>query len=92
MLQTIVVNSHTSPTRNAFWAKARSMRNPVESPTFDAFAQTAGGLAVMAAIKQMVKTGEPPMSYGDMIESVAVMEAGRRAHNRARPVPLKKLR
>ena len=92
VLDALVVNSHTSATRYAFWAKARSRRTPVDSPDFDAFAQSEAGLAVMNAVKDMVKTGDPPLPYRDMIESVAATEAGRKAHNKAKPAPLKKLR
>ena len=92
VLQTAVINSHTSATRYAFWAKASSLKTPVDSPDLDAFAQPAGGLAVMNALKEMVQTGRSPLSPAEMVEPVAVMQAGRRSHNKARPVPLKRLR
>ena len=68
------------------------MRNPVDSPEFDAFAQPEGGLAVMNAVKQMVEAGQAPLPYKEMIEPVAVTEAGRKAHNKAKPVPVAELR
>jgi hypothetical protein len=46
----------------------------------------------MTANKKGISTGKPPVSYDEMIETVAVIDAGRRSHNKARPVPLKRLR
>lgn len=92
VLQGLVVNSHTSATRYAFWAKAVSMRNAVDSPNLDAFVQVDGGYGVLLAVKKMLQTGKAPLSPAEMIESVAVTEAGRRSHNKPRAVPIKPLR
>jgi len=90
--EVVVVNSHTSATRYAFWATAISFIKPIDSPDLDAFVQPVGGLAVMNAIKKMVRTGKPPLPYPQIIEPVAVAQAGRKAHNKPRPVRLKTLR
>ena len=92
VLQVLVVNSQSNVPRCSFSAKAVSLGNPLDSPDFNAFVQTEGGLAVMNALKNMLETRKPPLPYSDMIESVAVAEAGRRAHNAASSVLLKELR
>jgi len=92
VLQTLIVNSHTTAPRNAFFASASSARIPVHSEAMDAFVQPEGGLAVMNTIKQMIETGKPPVPYDTMIEEVAIAEAGRKAHNKAKPVPIERVR
>ena len=87
-----VISSHNSSTRNACFATAIGKRLPLHQDHMDAFAQPEGGRAVVNAIKRMIRTGEPPISYQEMIEVVALVEAGRKAHNKARPVPLKRIR
>lgn len=81
VLQALVVNSHTSATRSAYWAKAVSGRRPLDSPSLDAFVQVEGGYEVLAAIKEMLDTGKAPISQAEMLETVAVAEAGRHSHN-----------
>jgi len=92
ILQAAIISNHLSMARSTFWAKAGAQRNTVESPDLDAFVQPEGGLAVMNAVRAMVRTGRSPVSDAQMIETVAVMEAGRRSHNRPRPFPLRILR
>lgn len=88
---------NNAPTRGnsappAFAAKAACQFAPVNSPGFDAFAQTEGGVAVMDAIRQMILTGKAPLSAPELIEPVAVIEAGRKSHNKTKATPLTKLR
>jgi hypothetical protein len=90
--EVVVVNSHTSAARYALWATAISFIKPIDSPDLDAFVQPVGGLAVMNALQTMVRTGEPSLPYAQMIESVAVAEAGRKAHNKPCAVSLKSVR
>ena len=92
VLQALVVNSHTSATRNAFAASAYSHRTPIYVDDLNSFVQPEGGLAVMNAIKKMLKTGNSPISPEAMIEPIAVTEAGRKSHNRAKPLAIAKLR
>lgn len=89
---TLVVNSHMSGARHAFHASASSNMKPIYLDDLEAFVQSEGGLAVMNAVKKMVRTGRPALPYGEMIEPVAVAEAGRKAHNKAKAVALKGLR
>lgn len=63
-----------------------SLAHYVESPELNLFVQTEGGLAVMSAIKKMVRTKKPALPYEEMIKTVAVMEAARKSHNKAYPV------
>ncbi len=92
VLQVLVNNLHADLPRSSFWAKAVSHGNALDSPDFGAFAQTEGGVAVMNALKDMVLTGGPPLSYEHLLEPVAIVEAGRKAHKRPRPVSLAALR
>jgi hypothetical protein len=85
------VNSHTSGSRRAYHATASSNLRSVYADNLDAFVQSEGGLAVMNAIKRMIHTGQLPISHNEMIETVAVAEAGRKAHNKSRPCAVSKL-
>ena len=42
----------------------------------------------MNAIKKMIRRGRPALPYGEMIEPVAVAEAGRKAHNKIKAMAL----
>ena len=94
VLEAYIINSHTSAARYAFWAKAMGQMKSllVDSRNWDAFVQWEGGLAVMNAIQEMARSGEAPLPYTQIIESVAVAEAGRKAHNKPHAVRLKILR
>ena len=91
-LQVLIQNSDSCTSRRAFFAKAHARRLPVNSPDLEAFRQVEGGRMVMNALKEMVQTGKIPLTSRDMIEPIAVAEAGRRSHNKGRTVPLKKVR
>jgi len=92
VLQAVVLNSHAGEARRSFFAKAISLRMQIDSGDMELSWQPDGGKAVMDALKKMIKTRRPALPYKDMLEVVAVMEAGRRAHNKARPVALTRLR
>lgn len=47
---------------------------------------------MLKAVKTMVATGKPPLPYAQAIEAVAVSEAARKAHNKAKALPLSKIR
>jgi len=91
-LQVLVQNSETGTLHRTFFAKAQAQRLPVDSPDFEAFRQVEGGRVVMEALRDMVETGRGPLTARDMIEPVAIAEAGRKAHNQAKPVMLSTLR
>lgn len=91
-LSAMVVNSHMSGARHAFYASASSNFKPIYLDDLDRFIQPEGGLAVMNAIRQMLATGKPPIAYADMIETVATIEAARKSHNKPKPVSLKRIR
>lgn len=90
--EVVVVNSHTEAPRNAVHAQAISLRAPVCLDNVDDFLHPEGGLAVIEALKQMVRTGRQPVSCPELIELVAVMEAGRLSHNKPQPVEVGNLR
>lgn len=92
ILQALVINTPFNSIHGAFYATAISHRIPVHSPDLDMFVQPEGGLGVMNLIKQMIKTGAPPISYDEMIETVAVAEAGRKAYHKKTSVCLKSFR
>ena len=58
----------------------------------DEFGWEKGKQLVMNAIKESMRTGKPFISGHDMIETVALIEAGRRAHNKSRAFCLDRLR
>ena len=93
-LQVLLHNAagHDGSAPPTFTAKAASQFAPVNSPDFDAFAQTEGGVGVMEALKRMVATDDVPFPHPALVEPVAVMEAGRMSHNKTKAVPLVKVR
>ena len=94
-LVAFVMSSHLASVRNQFHVLAGiwpGVRGERYLDDLDASLQYEGGLAVMNAVKEMIKTGVPPISCADMIEAVAANEAGRRAHNKGKPFPLARLR
>lgn len=64
----------------------------MNTPVLEAFRQVEGGRVVMNALKEMIRTGQVPLTRSEMLEPVAVAEASRKAHNKARPVFLKDVR
>jgi len=88
----VVMNGQCAGARHAFHASAQSGSRPVYLDDLDLFQQTEGGLAVMQAIRRSILSGKQAVSDKEMIETVAAIEAGRRAHNKARAVPLKRVR
>jgi len=91
-LPVLLVNSASQDHRHSFWVRAMSLANPIDTRALDAFVQSEGGLSVMNAIKRMLRTRKPPLPYEQMLESVAVAQAARKAHNRARPIAVNKIR
>ena len=91
-LEAISMNSHSNAPRNAFFAQAMGLMTPIHADNMDAFAQPEGGLAVMNAIAEMVRTGTSPLSDDEMLEPVAVVEAGRESHNTPSAVDLRSVR
>jgi len=87
-LPVLLQNSDTGTERRAFFAKAQGQRLPVDSPDFEAFRQVEGGRMVMEALREMVQTGKGLLTAKEMLEPIAVAEAGHQSHNRAQPVKL----
>ena len=92
MLRALVVNTHCGGARLAFHATASGNFRPIHLDDLDRFIQAEGGLAVMNAIKKMLRNGKSPITENEMVEPVAVMEAARKSHNKPRAVALKTIR
>lgn len=80
MLEAVVVNAQGDPMRDGFSATAMSLMTPIYLDCLGGFAQPEGGVAVMDAIREMVRSGQSPLSASEMIEPIAVADAGRKAH------------
>lgn len=85
-LHVVIVNSHLSGVRHsgvrhAFHASAGSNFRLIYLDDLEAFVQSEGGLGVMNAIREMVRTGKPPLPYKEMLAPVAVAETARKVHN-----------
>ncbi|MBI3990874.1 MAG: Gfo/Idh/MocA family oxidoreductase [Candidatus Omnitrophica bacterium] len=78
----LVVNSHLKTDHDAVFASAYGYAGQIYGERMDSFTFTDGGLAVIYAIREMVRTGIPPISYVDMIEEIAIVEAGRQVHGK----------
>lgn len=91
-LPVLVQNSDTGTERRAFFAKAQGQRLPVDSPDFEAFRQAEGGRMVMEALKEMVGKSKGVLTAKEMLEPIAVAEAGHQSHNRPQPVLLSTVR
>ncbi len=70
----------------AFYASAYGPEGVVHSPPIGDFQFPWGAARNLELARQMVHTGKPVVSYDEMIENVAVAEAGRLAHKRRRAV------
>jgi len=84
--------THGNNAPPTFAATATGHFTPVNSPDFDAFAQNAGGMAMMEVLKRMVTTGDEPSPPSALVEPVAVMEAARRSSSKTKATPLAKVR
>ena len=88
-LNVLAVNGPFGGGTRTYFAKAVSHGNTVDSPPFDLFVQSEGGLGVLDAVKRMVRTGKPPLTHADFIAPVAILEAARAAHNQPEPVKVR---
>lgn len=73
----------------AMYASAYSGQGAIHSPPFGDFVFPWGAARNLELIRQMVKTGQPPMPYADMVECIAVASAARLAQKRRRYVAIK---
>ena len=79
----LVTNTEFQADRSALFAYA----NGVGEIHFDGandFNYPEGGFAVMEALREMVASGESPIPYRDMLETVAIPEKAREVHNTGR--------
>ncbi len=48
-----------------------------------------GGHRLLLKLRQMLRTGRPPVDYADLLEPIAVVEAGQKAQRTGRRVHLR---
>jgi len=80
VLQALLANTHCAGARHAFHVSVQSNFKPIYLDDVDRFLQSEGGLAVMDAIKESIRTQRPVISYDDMLATVAALEAGRASY------------
>ncbi len=64
------------PESCSFFAEAYSKRGAIHSPPIGDPEFIAGGAEILRLFKQMIRTGKPPVPYEDILEHIAVVEAG----------------
>ena len=84
----VVMSSSPESSRRAFHAEALSLMTPIHGDGWDAFVQPEGGLVVMGAVAEMVRTRRSPLSPTAMLTPVAIAETARAAHGTGRAVRL----
>jgi len=92
VLHALLVNTHDGGPRHPFHVSAMSNFRFIHLDDVNRFLQPEGGLAVMEAIRESIRSGRPAVPYRDMLETVAALQAGRAAHNRPRGVRLTRFR
>ena len=91
-VQVMLHTGHSGTAHRAFFARATSHRLPLDAPDLEMFRQAEGGRVVVEMVRDMARTGRPPLTPARMIEPVAVMEAARKSHNSKRAAPLSRVR
>ena len=87
--QGVVVNADSGPSpHGAFYATAYGQQGAIISPEIGDWVFPWGAARNMELARQMVRTRKCPVSYDDMIENVAVVEAARRTHKLGRTVKI----
>lgn len=74
-----------------FYAAAYSEKGGLHSPAFDWYSYPWGGVEVVKAIKDMVRTGKSPVPDEEMLELIAIAEAARLSQKEKRPVDLEEI-
>lgn len=92
ILQALLHTGESRTAHRAFFARAISHRQPIATPNLELYRQAEGGRVVMEMVREMVRTGQSPLSPGEMFEPVVLAAAARRAHNKAKPVQLADVR
>ena len=77
------------PESCSFYAAAYSKFGAVHSSPIGDPEFIGGGANILRLFKKMVQTGKPPLSYEDILEPIAVVEAGQKAQKEGGRVYLK---
>jgi hypothetical protein len=86
--QVTAVNYHHC----AYQATAYGAGGAIHAPVVDDFLFLHSALPIVRMAKRMALTRKPPIPYASMLELMEMIEAGRLAHNRRKPVSLESLR
>ena len=76
------------PESCSFFAEAYSKRGAIHSPPIGDPEFIAGGAKILRLFKQMIRTGKRPVPYEDILEHIAVVEAGQIAQREGKRVYL----
>ncbi|MDD8014495.1 MAG: Gfo/Idh/MocA family oxidoreductase [Acidobacteriota bacterium] len=78
-------------THSGFFVSAFSDRGGIHSESIDSYTYVHGAALIVEKIKDMVRTGKPPVDYDRMLEPIAVATAARLSHAERRPVTMEEV-
>jgi len=85
----VMINGASGPTYHcSLYVSAFSAAGPIHSGQIGDYEFPYGSARILEMVKQMVQTGEPQWDYDQMIECIAIAEAGRLAQKEGRRVAL----
>jgi len=85
----VTLNCDTGPTWHcAFYVSAFGPEGAIHSGPLSDFIFPRGAAVNVRLAKKMVRTGQPPVPYDDMLENIAVATAARKAQKSGRTVRL----
>jgi predicted dehydrogenase len=88
----VALNCDSGPSpHGAFYASAYGPKGAIHSGEIGDWVFPSGAAKILELAKKMVRTGKPPVPYDDMVENIAVAEAGRKAYTLGRPVRIKEV-
>ncbi len=85
----VMLNCHSGPTYHcSLYVSAFSAKGAIHSGQIGDFEFPWGAAEILRMIREMVRTGEPQASYEEMLECIAIADAGRLARQAGRRVRL----
>jgi len=85
----VMVNCHSGPTYHcSLYVSAFSAKGAIHSGQIGDFEFPWGAAEILRMIREMVRTGEPQAPYDEMLECIAIADAGRLAQKTGRRVRL----
>jgi len=90
-IEVLILNTSVDifPERCSFYVEAYSKYGALHSPPIGDPEFIYGAAKIARMFKNMIKTGKLPMSYNDILEHIAVVEAGQMAQKKGQRVYLK---